>query len=207
MCANKVAPAQPIAISSNATAFIGMQFFLLVALALVALMFIMHYFRPEPTYFIKDLNNNKLLVTTESKPNVSADGLVKWATLVATKMHTTDFFNYDKILSDLQADFTASGYKSLLAAFEQTNRRQDIIGKQIIVSCVAVDTGVVLAESPGEWVVQVPLLLTFQGASEGNTISYITSTLFIKEVPTNKAVKGIGVNKVLDVAALAGLGA
>ena len=64
------------------------------------------------------------------------------------------------------------------------------------------DTAVILQEgmmnNVYSWKIQVPLLLTYQGASTTSTQKTIVVNVLVTRVPTNLAPKGIGISQVVD---------
>ena len=77
-----------------------------------------------------------------------------------------------------------------------------IIKDTLIVSAVATGTAVILQEGPLRdvytWRIQVPLLITYQGASTSSTQKEIAVSLLVTRVPTDQAPKGIGIAQVVD---------
>lgn len=194
-------PAQPTEIDVSlisSSIFVTLTFFAQTAICLCLLIFAMHYFRPIQQYYVHDLDGQKNLVEILERPNVTADSLIKWATLVATEIHTTDFQNYDANLQNISNSFTTDGYQSFLNILAETNVESDVKSKDIRITSIAINQAVMLMEQPNAWVIQVPLLISYQGASQSSTQKYVASNLYVINVPTDQAKTGIGVNKLIE---------
>jgi hypothetical protein len=194
-------PTQPTEINVNlisSSIFATLMFFAQVAVGLCLLMFAMHYFRPTQQYYTRDPQGQKNLLASLDRPNVTADSLIKWATLVATQIHTTDFANYDTNLKNISSSFTKDGYQSFLDILEQNDVEEAVKSKRIRITSIAINQAVILLESPDSWIIQVPLLITYQGMSQSSTQKYVASNLYVINVPTDQAKTGIGVNKLIE---------
>jgi hypothetical protein len=182
----------------SSSIFITLTLFSQITLCLCALIFTMHYLRPQQAYYIQNEADQTQLIQSMDRPNITPDALIKWATLVATEIHTTDFQNYDKNLQNISNVFTKDGYQSYLNILDATDVEKDVKFKKVDITSIAVSQSVMVYETDNEWLVQVPLLISYQANSENSSQKYVASNLYIKSVPTDQASTGIGVNKILE---------
>ena len=137
---------------------------------------------------------------TLSEPNVSIHTLLRWASIAITTAYTLDFVEYQKTLSSLESYFTKAGYKNFLEAADA--RLQDIIKQKLVVTAVVAGQPIVLDEGMLDgaysWRLQIPLLLSYQGASEKSTKQSLAVTILVVRVPTSDADSGIGIAQLQD---------
>jgi len=183
----------------SSSIFVTLTFFAQLAIGLCLLMFMMHYFRPSQKYYIHTEAGQKKVIDGLERPNVTPEALIKWATLVATEIHTTDFQNYDLNLKNISSAFTKDGYQSYLNILEANDIESAVKSKDIRITSIAIHQAVILMETQSSWVIQVPLLISYQGASQSSTTKYVASNLYVINVPTDQATTGIGVNKLIEV--------
>ena len=156
---------------------------------------IVHKTRPDETYYIDDPAGNTTEVFPLSEPNVTPSSLIKWITQAATSIYTIDFYHYQDNIDSAKEYFTAAGYQDFMASLKASNSLNKIIKDKLIVSAVATGTAVILQEGPLR---DVPLLITYQGASTSSTQKEIAVSLLVTRVPTDQAPKGIGIAQVVD---------
>lgn len=158
--------------------------------------------RPEQRFFIENSSGRSAEVFPMDEPNVTPSSLIKWATMAATSAYTVDFYNYQATIDALEDYFTIDGYKHFLESIDASGALDKVISDKLIVSAVAIGSAVILSEGEQRgvytWRIQVPLLLTYQGASTSSTENRIAVTLLVTRVPTDVASKGIGVAQIVD---------
>lgn len=158
--------------------------------------------RPKQTFFVKEPNGDKVEVFPLSEPNVTTTSLLKWVTQAITNAYTIDFFHYQDNIDSLKDYFTMEGYQNYLSSINASGSLKKIIKDKLVVAAVAFDTGVVMQEGMMNgvysWKVQLPLLLTYQGASTQSTQKQIVVNALVTRVPTNIAPKGIGIAQIVD---------
>ena len=173
----------------------------LVILVLIVTIFALHYYREETKYF-EEKDGKSFPLTPLYEPNVSTKALLRWATLAATSAYTMDFVHYEKTLDEIRSFFTQAGYDNYINTLTANNFIEDVRLKKLIVSAVLVGTPVVLSEKVYQgfytWNIQLPLLITFQGASEKASKERRAVTLLVTRVPTKDASTGIGIAQITD---------
>ncbi len=179
--------------------FSSIYLFMLVSICLTVVLWFLQYNRPVVKYYVADINNDKNYISVMDEPSVSPDAILKWATIVAIQSNSTDFYNFEKNLEELKPNFTKAGYRSYLDEIANVQLEKDIKQKSIVMSAVSTSKAVIIQELEDSWLIQVPLLVTWQGASEYSTKKYLASNLYVVKVSTDVAVKGIGINQVTQV--------
>jgi len=122
-----------------------------------------------------------------------------WAIDAATSAFTYDAANYEhQFALTLQRYFTEEGAVSFNAALKASGAITQLLSKKLIVSAVSYRAPIVLAEGvllgTRTWKIQVPLLVTYQSATEKITNRYIV-TLLIVQQPTWRFANGYGVQQ------------
>ena len=173
---------------------------LLALVILVGIIWYLEITKPEQCYFAKNTANKFIKMTSLDEPNVSSRTLLRWASLAVTTAYTLDFVEYQTTLDSLKPYFTKTGYVSFLAA--ANSRLQDIIKQKLIVTAVIADTPVLLGEGIISgfyaWKIQIPILLSYQGASEKSTKQSLVVNLLVMRVPIKEASTGIGIAQIQD---------
>lgn len=172
-----------------------------ILLLLLALVFYLESSKAKPTYFVESTEGKLTPMLALEEPNVSINSLLRWASIAVTSAYTLDFVDYQQSLDALKPYFTKAGYTNFLAAADA--RIQDIIKQKLIVTAVVSSTPIILAEGEMSgfysWQIQIPILLSYQGASEKSTKQNLAVTILVVKVPTKEAETGIGIAQMQDV--------
>lgn len=177
-------------------------FFVYLAIFLIIAILIVHATRNKQEFFVTNKAGQSMEIFPLDRPNVTPSALTNWATQAATSAYTLDFYQYQDNIDSLRDYFTVSGYQAYLSSLEASNSLKRIVRDKLIVSAVATGAAVILQEGPLRgvytWRIQVPLLLTYQGASTDSTQKSIAVSLLVTRVPTEIAPKGIGIEQIVD---------
>lgn len=168
----------------------------------VAFSLFLYATREKETFFIDSPSGQPMEIFPIDEPNVTSSSLINWITQAATSVHTIDFFNYQNNIDAMKEYFTVAGYSDFVQGLNDNGTLKKIIGEKLIVSAVATNTAVILQEGPingiYSWRIQVPLLITYQGASTTSTKQSVAVSILVTRVPTNLAPKGIGIAQIVD---------
>lgn len=179
---------------------VGIQLTSASLIVLIGLIFFLELTKPEQTYLVSDLNGNLTNITALDEPNVSPSTLLRWVSLAVTGVYTLDFVDYQQTLDNLSQYFTKAGYQNFLTAANE--RVQTIIAQKLVVTAVVAGTPVIVQEGIMHgfyfWQIQVPILLSYQGASEKSTKQTLAIKLLVMRVPTKEALTGIGIAQIQD---------
>ena len=156
--------------------------------------------RPEPKYFATTRGGSIIQMTPLNEPLVSNAELLQWSTVAATTSSTYNFVNYRKALQDVSDSFTPDGWKEFETQLKATNNLQTVIDKKLSVSAVATGAPVILdrglIDRVYKWKVQLPMLITYEGAGNNTMTQSVLVTMLITRVPTLETPKGIQIDAI-----------
>lgn len=154
---------------------------------------------PAPKYFATSINGRITPLYPLNEPNQSDSAVLQWANQAAIAAFSYNFLNYRTELQASSGFFTAEGWDQFLSALKDSNNLDAIKEKKMIVSAVATQAPVILQKGVMfndryEWRVQMPILVTYQSASEFSQQSNIV-TMLITRVSTLNSPRGIGISQ------------
>ncbi|MFZ4077074.1 MAG: type IVB secretion system apparatus protein IcmL/DotI [Legionellaceae bacterium] len=166
---------------------------------------------PAPKYFATSINGRITPLFALNEPNQSDSAVLQWSNQAAIAAFTYNFVNYRSELQASSGFFTSDGWTQFLKALEESNNLDAVKAKKLIVSAVATRAPIILQKGilngRYAWRVQMPLLVTYQSASEFSQQSNVV-TLLITRVSTLNSPRGIGISQfVVGPAASSGKGA
>lgn len=151
---------------------------------------------PEPKYFATSINGRITPLFPLDAPNQSDSAVLQWANQAAIAAFTYNFVNYRDELQASSGFFTAEGWTQFLNALQQSNNLDAVKAKKLIVSAVATGAPVItekgLLNGVFSWRIQMPLLVTYQSASEFSQQTNVV-TLLVTRVSTLNSPRGIGI--------------
>ncbi len=151
---------------------------------------------PEPKYFATSTDGRIMPLVPLDQPNLSQSALLQWANTAAIAAYTYDFVNYRQALQQASEYFTPDGWNSFMAALKNNNNLDAVLAKKLIVSAVATGAPVIvqqaLLDERYTWKVQMPMLVTYQSASQFSQQS-LTVTMLITRISTLSSARGIGI--------------
>lgn len=153
---------------------------------------------PAPKYFATSINGRITPLFALNEPNQSDSAVLQWANQAAIAAFTYNFVNYRDELQASSGFFTADGWDQFLTALQQSNNLDAVKAKKLIVSAVATRAPIILQKGilngNFSWRVQMPLLVTYQSASEFTQQNNVV-TLLITRVSTLNSPRGIGISQ------------
>lgn len=153
---------------------------------------------PLPKYFATSINGRITPLFPLDEPNQSDSAVLQWANLAAIAAFTYNFVNYRNELQASSGFFTAEGWTQFLNALQQSNNLDAVKAKKLIVSAVATRAPIILQKGllngVYSWKVQMPLLVTYQSASEFSQSNNVV-TMLITRVSTLNSPRGIGISQ------------
>lgn len=155
---------------------------------------------PMPKYFATSINGRITPLYPLNEPNQADSSVLQWANEAAIAAYTYNFVSYRKELQAASEFFTADGWQQFMQALAASNNLEAVKAKKLIVSAVATQAPVILQNGVlngrYSWRVQMPLLVTFQSASEFTQASYMV-TMLIQRVSTLNNPRGIGISQII----------
>ena len=178
---------------------------ILVIAGLIGYIFFQRFTYPKQEYFITTSNGQiHPIQPTLKKPNLSYNTVIQWASKAATAAYTLNFFTLDQEIEKLRPYFTPDGFTNFKNALTLSGKTKQIKEKKLIVSSVRTGYPVLLKENQSDnaneaqsWQVQLPMLVTYQSASDRTQV-HVTITMLLTEVDTTENPKGIGIEQFIE---------
>ncbi|HHF7365758.1 TPA: type IVB secretion system apparatus protein IcmL/DotI [Legionella bozemanae] len=171
---------------------------LIVNIILAALLVYMITHPPAPKYFATSINGRITPLFPLNEPNQSDSAVLQWANQAAIAAFTYNFVNYRDELQASSGFFTPEGWDQFLSALQQSNNLDAVKAKKLIVSAVATRAPIILQKGvlngSFSWRVQMPILVTYQSASEFTQQNNVV-TMLITRVSTLNSPRGIGISQ------------
>lgn len=163
---------------------------------------------PEPKYFATSLNGRITPLYPLNEPNQSDSAVLQWANQAAIASFSYNFVNYRSELQAASGFFTSDGWTQFLSALQDSNNLDAVKAKKLIVSAVATRAPIILQKGPLNgrytWRVQMPILVTYQSASEFSQQNNVV-TMLITRVSTLNSPRGIGIAQFIVTPASGGV--
>lgn len=153
---------------------------------------------PAPKYFATSINGRITPLFALNEPNQSDSAVLQWANQAAIAAFSYNFVNYRSELQAASGFFTANGWTQFLNALQESNNLDAVKAKKLIVSAVATRAPIILQKgilnNRYSWRVQMPILVTYQSASEFSQQNNVL-TMLITRVSTLNSPRGIGISQ------------
>ena len=171
---------------------------ILMNIILAGILFFIIQNPPTPKYFATTINGEITEITPINQPNQSDASVLQWANQAAISAFTYNFVNYREELQASSGFFTPSGWREFLRALNDSNNLQAVTEKRLIVSAVATRAPIILEKGilsgAYSWRIQMPVLVTYQSASEFSQQNNIV-TVLIRRISTLNSPRGIGISQ------------
>jgi intracellular multiplication protein IcmL len=161
-----------------------------------AMYFVIHVHQPENRYFATTEDGRLIPMVPLNQPNLSTPALLSWVAQASSETMSFSFSNYRRNLQQASRNFTRSGWESFSTALQQARIIESIEANTQEVTTVPRGAPVLksegLAGGQYQWVVQIPLLLTYVSGSRTRSESWIV-TLVVVRVPRLESPNGVGI--------------
>ena len=101
---------------------------------------------------------------------MSDSALLTWANRAAVTAFTLNFVNYETELAKMSGLFTPAGWTQFKKALISSNNLEALTAKKLVSTAVATGAPVIVNQGPlngaWAWKVTIPLLVTYESASE-----------------------------------------
>lgn len=162
---------------------------------------------PEPRYFATSINGRITPLVALNAPNQSDSAVLQWANQAAIAAFSYNFVNYRSELVASSGFFTAEGWDQFISALASSNNLEAVKVKKLVVSAVAISAPVILQKGilngRYAWRIQMPMLVTYQSASEFSQ-QHLTVTMLVSRVDTLNSPRGIGIAQFVSAPATSG---
>lgn len=169
---------------------------LLIALGVVLAFILawMSFDRPLPKNYAAITTGQVMPLHALSEPIFNTQFILRWSANIAQSVYNMSFDDYQNDLDKVKESFTSAGWEQMMTALQSVITT--VTGNRVNISSVVSGAPVVLAEMEIHgrytWRVQMPLLVTYTGAS-GSTQSHYVVTMSVQRVPTLNRAEGIRV--------------
>lgn len=169
--------------------------FLIIGLLIGALIYVVTH-PPSPKYFATDTTGRIVPLLPLDQPNMSTATLLQWANMASVAAFTYNFVDYRAQLQAASEFFTTEGWQAFLQSIVSSNNLTAVKAKNLVVSAVATGAPIITQQGVVDgrytWQVQMPMLVTYQSASQVTPQSLMV-TLVITRISTLDSPTGIGI--------------
>ncbi len=188
-----------------------------ILLALVALMavlvvtvlilFAVLAHRPQPKYFAVTPSGQVTPMVALSEPNLSPSAVIQWASDAVRAAYSYNFVNYRQELEAASQYFTPDGWARFVEQLKASNNITAITSKKLVVSAVVNGAPVIvwdgkLADGRYAWRIQLPLQVTYEGASGEPTQQGLVVALLVVRVEPVYSARGLAISQFIDQSSL-----
>lgn len=157
--------------------------------------------QPEPRYFIAREDGGIIPLVADDVPYLNNGQVTNFAVEAITRSLTFSFANWRQDLAGASEYFQRpDGWNNFLEALESSGMLDFVRNKRLISSVVAnaasIKSAGINAEGRYYWIVEVPLVMTYQSATEKSS-SNLTAEIEISRLPTWQSSRGVGITRVL----------
>jgi intracellular multiplication protein IcmL len=153
---------------------------------------------PQAKYFATSVNGRITPLVAFDEPNQSDSAVLQWANQAAVASFSYNFVNYHDELLAASTYFTTTGWQQFVDALQQSGNLDAVKSKKLIVSAVATRAPIILQKGilngSFSWRVQMPILVTYQSASEFTQQNNVV-TMLITRISTLESPRGIGISQ------------
>lgn len=162
---------------------------------------------PAPKYFATSINGRITPLVSLNMPNQSDSAILQWSNQAAIAAFSYNFVNYRTELVAASGFFTAEGWEQFINALGSSNNLDAVKSKKLVVSAVATSAPVILQKgvlnNRYSWRIQMPILVTYQSASEFSQ-QRLNVTMLVTRVDTLNSPRGIGIAQFISAPAGSG---
>jgi intracellular multiplication protein IcmL len=167
------------------------------ASVLAAILVMMSWREPQPTYFATTTNGVVTPLYSLSEPVLTSQFILEWASLAARKAFNLDFVHYADQLNEAKPYFTSDGWEKFQGALKSSGMLDTVTDKKVVMSAIVSGTPVVLSRAVVHgrftWTIQLPVLVSFSSTSEKRKMQMII-TMNVQRVPTLDASQGVQIS-------------
>ena len=161
-----------------------------------AMFFVIKVHQPENRYFATTEDGRLIPMMSLTQPNLSNPALMSWVAQAATEVMTFGFNDYRRRLQEASRNFTRRGWESFTNALQAARVIESIEKNSQVITAAPSGAPVLQSESvvngQYQWIVQIPMVLSYQAGSKTRTDNWIV-TLVIVRVPRLESPNGVGI--------------
>ena len=156
---------------------------------------------PTPEYFATTADGRLIPLIPISEPYVPQEVLLTWAAQAVTTAYTLDYVHQKEQLSAMRDLFTAQGFNSHRQALESAGLWTAVAERRLVTQVVP--TAPPLVTNQGviggryAWKVEVPIKITYQGASSVSLPQDNIAEVLIVRMPTHELPRGYAIHQLV----------
>jgi hypothetical protein len=162
------------------------------------LIFTLPVYHPIYQYFARNPDGQSTPLVALDVPNMTNRAVLSWAVTSVTEILTIGFGDFEKKLLTQKFRFTPSGWESFTGAFDNLKTGKTFLEDQLVLTTVASDTAVIIAQGVNEdgvyqWKVQIPVIMTYATNNNVTRRNHTLITLTIERVWPEQSPAGIAI--------------
>jgi len=155
---------------------------------------------PNPRYFAVDNSLRVVDLKPKTEPTVTQEKLLNWATKTVTETFALDFKHWKTEIMEVRPAYFPNAYDSLIETMRNPDGVIDFITSERAISSAAVPQAPVvtnegLSDGRYSWVVEFPLVVTFETGDGVAGTKRLNIRLFISRVAGDKYPAGIRIQQ------------
>jgi len=173
---------------------------IVIGVLALALMLIVPLAQPVYLYYAMNPDKQVMQMVALDMPNMTDRAVLSWATTSITEIMTMGFGDIDVKLPKQKWRFTPKGWKAYDKAFVNQKIGETFRQNQLVLTTVPSNTPVILAQGVNpdqiyQWVVQMPVIMTYATNNNITKQQRGIVTLFIIRVPAEESPSGIAIER------------
>lgn len=156
--------------------------------------------KPEPRYFATREDGGIVPLVAVSQPFLSNGQVTNFAVEAVTRAMTMDFKNWRDDLNEASGYFQRpDGWSNFLKALEASGTLDFVRNKRLVSNAVANGATIVKSgvneKGHYSWIVQIPLTITFESASERSRENVLAEVV-VSRLPTWESSRAVGITRI-----------
>lgn len=156
---------------------------------------------PLPEYFATTADGRLIPLAPISEPYVPQEVLLTWTTQAVTQAYTLDYVHQKAQLSRMREQFTAQGFNSHRQALEDSGLWATVKERRLVTQVVATAPPVVTHQGVLAhryvWKLEVPIKISYQGASSVSPPQDNIAEVLVVRVPTHELPRGYAIHQLV----------
>lgn len=157
--------------------------FAIIAL-ICAMVWVVSNSKPEYRYFATTEDGRLVPMIPLNQPNLSTPALMSWVAQAATEVMTFGFNDYKRRLQEASRNFTQPGWRSFSTALDNSKIIESVTSQQQVVTAAPRGAPIITYEGEVEgryqWLIEVPLVVTFQSGSQRRSVNYSVQVVVVR---------------------------
>ncbi len=169
-----------------------------LVILLVALAVTIAVSRPQDRFFATTADGRLIRMTPLNEPNMNDAALISWVARASSDIMTFGFHDYQRRLQESSSYFTRRGWQTFSEALQRSRIMETVEKSQQVVTAspkaapTIIQQG--LANGIYRWVVQLPMVVTYQSGSAQQTDTLNVQVVVVR-VSTLDSPSGVGIQQ------------